>query len=69
MTQGRDRLSLDLSPSVSLLLDHISGVTGTPKSQIVSLALIEALPLLLERADGLAKRARDISQVKPKACK
>ena len=53
----RQRLSLDLAPAVSLLLDHVATVTGTPKSQVVTQALIEALPGLLERADSLQKLA------------
>lgn len=58
----RPRLSLDLSPSVSLLLDHISAVTGTPKSQIAIQALVDALPALLDRADTLQKRTQAIGQ-------
>lgn len=54
----RQRLSLDLAPAVSLLLDHVATVTGTPKSQLVAQALLEALPALLERADGIQKRAQ-----------
>lgn len=59
----RPRLSLDLSPSVSLLLDHISAVTGTPKSQIAIQALVDALPALLDRVDTLQKRTQAIAQV------
>lgn len=58
----RQRLSLDLAPSVSLLLDHVAAVTGAPKSQIVAQALLEALPAILERADGLQKRAQALQQ-------
>lgn len=53
----RPRLSVELSPSVALLLDHINEVTGTPKAQIVSQALLDALPGLLERAEAFQKRA------------
>lgn len=59
---SRDRLSLDVSPSVSLLLDHISGITSTPKAQLISQALLDALPSLLERADLLKRRAAELSQ-------
>jgi hypothetical protein len=59
----RPRLSVELSPSVSLLLDHINAVTGTPKAQIVSQALLEALPSLLERAELLQKRVQVLNQV------
>ena len=58
----RQRLSLDLAPAVSLLLDHVATVTGTPKSQLVTQALLEALPGMLERADGLEKRAAGLRQ-------
>jgi hypothetical protein len=47
---------------VSLLLDHISTVTGTPKSQIAIQALVDALPALLDRADTLQKRTQAIGQ-------
>lgn len=59
---SRERLSLDVSPSVSLLLDHISAITGTPKAQLISQALLDALPSLLERADLLKRRAGELSQ-------
>ena len=58
----RPRLSVELSPAVSLLLDHINTVTGTPKAQLVSQALLEALPGLLERAETLQKKAAVLSQ-------
>jgi hypothetical protein len=58
----RPRLSVDLSPSVSSLLDHINAVTGTPKTQIVAQALLDALPGLLERADTLQKRSAALGQ-------
>jgi hypothetical protein len=58
----RPRLSVELSASVSLLLDHINAVTGTPKAQIVSQALLEALPSLLDRAETLQKKASALTQ-------
>lgn len=58
----RQRLSLDLAPDVALLLDHVSARTGLPKSQLATEALLAALPALLERADGLQKRAQAIHQ-------
>lgn len=61
----RERLSLDLSPSVSLLLSHVSVVTGVPKSQLVVQAVLDALPGLLERADTLQKRHGVLVQPKP----
>lgn len=61
-TPARDRLSVDVSPSVALLLDHVSTITGTPKAQILSQALLDALPGLLERADLLKKRSGELSQ-------
>lgn len=61
-TSDRQRLSLDLAGPVSLLLDHVSGVTGVPKSQLVLGALLDALPAMLERADGLKRRHQDLTR-------
>jgi hypothetical protein len=63
---SRDRLSVDVSPSVSVLLEHVSVITGTPKAQILSQALLDALPALLERADLMKKRSSELAQVKTK---
>lgn len=63
---ARERLTLDLSAQVSLLLDHISQVTGSPRSQIAVQALLEALPHLVERADAIKKRSNELGQVKGK---
>jgi len=65
-TTEKSRLSLELSPTVSQLLEHVSEVTGTPKTQLVQAALVEALPDFLERADRFKKRSQELSQQKPK---
>lgn len=65
-TTERTRLTLELSPTVASLLEHVSDVTGTPKTQLVQSALVEVLPDILARADALAKRSKEISQAKPK---
>jgi uncharacterized protein (DUF1778 family) len=62
----RSRVSIDLSPQVSLLLDHVCDITGSNKSQIVLGALMDALPSLLERAEALGKRASTLQQQKRK---
>lgn len=62
----RSRLSVDLSPVVSSHLDHISDITGVSKAGIVTAALLDALPDLLARADGLKKRHVELSQGKPR---
>lgn len=59
---ARNRVSVDFSSSVSLLLDNISDVLGVPKSQLVMQALLDALPGLVERAEGLKKKADALSQ-------
>lgn len=59
---ARPRLSVELSPSVSLLLDHVADVTGESKAGIVSAALLAALPEILARADGLKKRVGELTQ-------
>jgi hypothetical protein len=65
-TPERSRLSIDLSPIVSSHLEHISEVTGVSKAGIISAALLDALPELLARADGLKKRHQELSQAKGK---
>lgn len=59
---ARNRLQLDLADSVSLLLDHASGILGVPKSQLVLQALLQALPGLVEQADQVRKRSRELTQ-------
>ena len=63
-SSDRSRLSVELSPVVSSHLDHISEVTGLAKASIIAGALLDALPELLARADGLKKRHQELSQVK-----
>ena len=63
-TVDRPRLSVDLSPVVMSHLDHISEVTGVSKAGIITGALLDALPELLARADGLKKRHTELSQAK-----
>ena len=62
----RTRLSVDLSTVVSSHLDHISEVTGVSKSGIITAALLDALPALLLRADGLKKRYSELAHSKPR---
>ena len=62
----RQRISVELSPVVALHLDHISDVTGQSKAAIVAAALMDALPALLARADGLKVRHQQLNQGKRK---
>ena len=62
----RSRISIELSPVVSSHLDHISEITGQTKAAIVASALLDALPELLARADGLKKRHQELSQGRKK---
>lgn len=66
VTSDRTRLSVEVSPMVLSHLDHISDVTGQAKAAIVSAALLDALPELLARADGLKRRFQEINQAKRK---
>jgi len=59
---NRPRISIELSPHVSLLLDHISDVTGATKAQVINSALLDALPALLERSEVLQKRVNALAQ-------
>ena len=63
-SSDRSRLSVDLSPVVMSHFDHISEVTGVAKSGIITAALLDALPELLARADGLKKRYSELNQAK-----
>lgn len=58
------RITLDLSPTVGQLLEYVSEVTGTPKTQLVQSALLAALPEVLAVADGLKKRSVELNQKK-----
>ena len=62
----RPRLSIELSPAVTLLLDHVAEVMGTTKTQVIISALVDALPGLIERADLLAKRAQSLGAASTK---
>ena len=62
----RSRLSVERSPVVSSHLDHISEITGQTKAAIVAGALLDALPALLARADGLKVRYQQLNQGKRK---
>lgn len=60
---ARLRANIELSPQVSLCLDHVCEVTGSTRSQVINAALLEALPGLIDRADAVAKRSRELVQV------
>ena len=60
----RQRIAFDVSPSVASLLEHVSEVTGVSKAGIATSALLDALPALLARADGIKKRHVELSQGK-----
>lgn len=67
MSTDRNRISLDVSDVVLSHLDHISAITGQSKAAIVSACLVESLPDLLARADGLKKRHNELNSAKPKS--
>lgn len=62
----RTRITVDLSPAVLSLLDHVSHVTGVTRTQVVGQVLVDALPGLVARADEIQKRAIALHQVKRK---
>lgn len=66
MSPERNRISLDVSDVVLSHLDHIASITGQTKSSIVAACLVESLPDLLARADGLKKRYVELNQQKKK---
>jgi hypothetical protein len=60
----RSRISVEISPVVAGLIDHISDITGVSRAQIVNGALLDALPQLVARADALKKRQGELAQAK-----
>lgn len=62
----RQRIAFDVSPSVASLLEHVSEVTGVSKAGIATSALLDSLPALLARADGIKKRHVELAQGKPR---
>lgn len=58
----RFRVNIELSPAVSLCLDHVCDVTGSTRSQLINAALMDALPGLVERADVVSKRHQALVQ-------
>lgn len=59
---NRVRLQVELSPVLVSLLDHITAVTGASRAAVTVQALTEVLPVLVERVDGLKRRAADVSR-------
>jgi hypothetical protein len=55
--EPRNRLQLDLSPSVAALLERAATTTGVPKAQLVVQALLVALPGLVDLAESIQQRA------------
>ena len=59
---GRVRLQVELTPALVSLLDHITAVTGASRAAVTVQALTEVLPVLVERVDGLKRRAAEVSR-------
>lgn len=59
---NRVRLQVELTPSLVSLLDHITAVTGASRAAVTVQALTEVLPVLVERVDGLKRRAAEVSR-------
>ena len=54
---AKPRINLDLSPPVLLLLDYVCEVTGAAKTTVITEALLQALPALIERAEFISRGA------------
>lgn len=52
---SKPRIGIDLSPPVLLLLDHVCEVTGAARTTVITEALLQALPALIERAEFISK--------------
>lgn len=51
----RNRINLTLPDSMTRAIDRCSQITGQPKTALVMQALVEGLPVILERADALER--------------
>jgi hypothetical protein len=64
---NRERVTLTLSAPVAAILNDLAEVLGNNKNAIVGDALILALPQLMERADLIKKRGRELQQAAAQA--
>ena len=58
---ARPRVSVDLSPSLLLLLDHVAEAFSQSRADVLSGLLVGHLPELLERADLIRRRVRELN--------
>lgn len=61
---NRVRLQVELTPALVSLLDHITAVTGASRAAVTVQALTDVLPVLVERVDGLKRRAAEVTRTK-----
>jgi hypothetical protein len=59
---GRNRIQVEVSDPVLLLLNHVADVLGLKQSEIVRQALVQALPGLVDQADQVRKRSKELAQ-------
>lgn len=64
LNPGRPRITVDVSPAVSALLDHYCDVTGQTRSSVILGLLMAQLPAMAELADNLKRRSSQILQAK-----
>lgn len=60
----RQRVTVDLSPTVLSLLDNYCEVTGQSRSAVVNSLVVSNLAALIEQSQAIKRTARDLSQVK-----
>ncbi|MBS0442993.1 MAG: hypothetical protein JSR38_13635 [Proteobacteria bacterium] len=59
---GRNRLQVEVSDPVLLLLNHVADVLGLKQAEVVRQALLQALPGLVDQADQVRKRSKELAQ-------
>lgn len=59
---GRNRLQVEVSDAMVLLLGHVEDVLGLKQSEVVRQALLQVLPGLVDQADQVKKRSKELSQ-------
>lgn len=57
-TTDRNRINLTLPDNITKAIDRCATITGQPKTALVMQALVEGLPVILERAEALERSIR-----------
>ena len=62
LSDPRTRVSVDLSPGVVSLLDHVCEYTGATRSSLVLQAIVASLPGWLDSAAQISRRRSELER-------